>query len=457
MDTRGPNWIHGTENNPILGLARETNTVIHSWGEHQSMLDDSGQVLNDAEVSELQETFWEIVTNAFAFSKANQEAISRTDSLMDFFKQEALRKFANEPASVAHRKRDMLIQTADMWGAFVGSPVEKQSLKFFWLEECIEGENPFVAGTYSRILAKIAEPALNGALIRYEQEVTEIVNKEEAVEVTIAGHNPESFDEVIVTVPLGCLKAGEPAFSPPLPIRLQQAIKSIGYGCLDKVYITFPSAFWQGSDPGEPRTNNSDQLRMQNEAGTDLSGGRVDEAQSGFTFWLAPKYAASSNPEQWSQECVNLAGLPFPSAHPTLLFYVFGPCAQHIAHLVTNTPASKLDETLIAFFKPYISRLPNYKASNSNCTPLGVLATAWANDKFAGRGSYSNFQVGLEAGDKDIECMREGMAARHVWFAGEHTAPFVALGTVTGAYWAGEGVARRIVDKAATENSESQV
>lgn len=29
--------------------------------------------------------------------------------------------------------------------------------------------------------------------------------------------------------------------------------------------------------------------------------------------------------------------------------------------------------------------------------------------------------------------------------AGEHTAPFVALGTVTGAYWSGEGVARRIV------------
>lgn len=36
------------------------------------------------------------------------------------------------------------------------------------------------------------------------------------------------------------------------------------------------------------------------------------------------------------------------------------------------------------------------------------------------------------------------MPDRGVWLAGEHTAPFVALGTVTGAYWAGEGVARRI-------------
>lgn len=31
-----------------------------------------------------------------------------------------------------------------------------------------------------------------------------------------------------------------------------------------------------------------------------------------------------------------------------------------------------------------------------------------------------------------------------MWLAGEHTAPFIALGTTTGAYWSGEGVARRI-------------
>lgn len=41
--------------------------------------------------------------------------------------------------------------------------------------------------------------------------------------------------------------------------------------------------------------------------------------------------------------------------------------------------------------------------------------------------------------------MRRGLPERSVWLAGEHTAPFVALGTVTGAYWAGEGVGKRIV------------
>lgn len=37
-------------------------------------------------------------------------------------------------------------------------------------------------------------------------------------------------------------------------------------------------------------------------------------------------------------------------------------------------------------------------------------------------------------------------AERGIWFAGEHTAPFVALGTTTGAYWSGERAAGQICD-----------
>jgi hypothetical protein len=37
------------------------------------------------------------------------------------------------------RKRKIVMQVSEMWGAFVGSPISRQSLKFFWLEECIEG------------------------------------------------------------------------------------------------------------------------------------------------------------------------------------------------------------------------------------------------------------------------------------------------------------------------------
>ena len=90
--------------------------------------------------------------------------------------------------------------------------------------------------------------------------------------------------------------------------------------------------------------------------------------------------------------------------------------------------------------------MPNYEESSKDCTPISCLATTWVLDELAGYGSYSTFRTGLEEGDKDIEIMRAGLPGRSLWFAGEHVAPFVALGTVTGAYWSGEAVARRIAD-----------
>ena len=33
----------------------------------------------------------------------------------------------------------LVVQLARIWGNFVGDVIEKQSLKYLWLEECIEG------------------------------------------------------------------------------------------------------------------------------------------------------------------------------------------------------------------------------------------------------------------------------------------------------------------------------
>jgi hypothetical protein len=225
----------------------------------------------------------------------------------------------------------------------------------------------------------------------------------------------------------GWLKRNQDAFEPPLTPRLAKAISSIGYGTLDKVYITFPEAFWNNSkEPAKAQAQS--------------------HHYPGFTHWLAPTYAPQTNPQKWDQQGMNLAALPDQTAHPTMLFYIYGPCATHIASLASSTPPAARDQALLNWFAPYISLLPNHDPSSPACQPTGVLATAWANDEFAGHGSYANFQVGLEAGDEDVEVMRRGLPERGVWFAGEHTAPFVALGTSTGAYWSGEGVGRRIVE-----------
>lgn len=136
------------------------------------------------------------------------------------------------------------------------------------------------------------------------------------------------------------------------------------------------------------------------------------------------------------------------SAHPTLLFYTFGDQSKHLTSTTRSLPTQKQKEAfLYEYFRPYYSRLPSYDPANPNCQPIACLATDWSGDEFSGHGSYANFQTGLLEGDQDIMAMRNGVPGEGIWLAGEHTAPFVALGTVTGAYWSGEHVARRITQK----------
>ncbi|KAJ8611118.1 hypothetical protein MRB53_038113 [Persea americana] len=147
-------------------------------------------------------------------------------------------------------------------GAYVGSPVERQSLKFFWLEETTQGENPFVAGTYEGILDSVAETAKRSARILLSEKVVRVVAAEHGHTVRLEsdGKNSGEFDEVIVTSPLGWLQRNTALFSPELPNEMVESIMAIGYGCLDKVcllsakfdretadnlvYITFATAFW---------------------------------------------------------------------------------------------------------------------------------------------------------------------------------------------------------------------
>lgn len=421
------------------------------------MFNEDGKPIPGDEVAETAESFWGLIAEGLKYSNEQREQIPVDRSLMDFVKEKASQTYLDEPAAEQARKRKLLLREAEMWGAFVGGAIDRQSLRFFWLEEGIEGENPFIADTYGKILDAIAAPAQAKARILLEHQVTSITNKtvdgSDCVEVNTANGYQDAFDEVVVTLPLGCLQQKKDIFTPPLPEHLSKAIDAIGYGNLDKVYITFSSAFWNHSSldstsivppKAQDETPNIRVTTAPLHQG-DNSGPSADQ-YPGFNHFIHPYYAPTTNPQHWSQQAMNLAALPPSSAQPTLLFYVFGDCAKHIARLTTSTQPHQLASVLIDFFEPYFSLLPNYSVTDPACQAEEVLATAWAADEYAGYGSYSNFQVGLETGDKDIECMREGLPDRHLWLAGEHTSPFIALGTVTGAYWAGEGVAKRIVN-----------
>jgi predicted NAD/FAD-dependent oxidoreductase len=469
----GPNWIHGTDDNPILDLAKKTKTVTMNWDGRQSVFDSLGNHMPDHDAAENTEHVWAIIEQAMKLSNEESANIPAEKSLYDFFEEQVVKMLPSDDRNdgEANKKRLTILQMAEMWGAFVGSPIQTQSLRFFWLEECIDGENLFVAETYEKVLKRIAEPALKGATVLFEHKVQKIVsdveNGKPSVTVEVEGKDSMTFDEVIMTTPLGWLKRNIDAFIPDLPPRFEQAVANLGYGHLDKIYITFSSAFWNTAtstsadhtpptapkDPSIPNVTATTAPIHQPPTSSPVNPSHYP----GFTHWTHPTYASATNPGAWNQEAVNLAALPEGTAHPTLLFYTFGPTSLHIGKMLAENPAEKHNELLIEFIEPYFSKLPGYDASKEECQVKGVLATAWANDELAGHGSYCNFQIGLQEGDKDVETLRKGVPERGLWIAGEHCAPFVALGTVTGAYWSGEGVAKRMLGAYGLGNGDGKV
>ncbi|KAK0631089.1 hypothetical protein B0T17DRAFT_590366 [Bombardia bombarda] len=437
----GPNWIHAwtdsDEPHPIYKLAADTNTPVHRWNNKQLIFDSAGNPL-DAELTErLSTLLWDIIEEAFTFSEAAHtkdggKSIPSNDSLQDFVRRRAEERVPDD------MERGLLVQMSEMFGAYVGEPVWKQSLRFAWMEECCGGEEMFVASNYANILARAAAPAVRSARILLNQRVVSVTipqdrdlslpdqpdqPQKQLVVRTLSG-DTFSFDEVVMTTPLGFLQRHHASlFTPALPLRLISAIESLSLSQLEKVYITFPSVWWTSETPN-----------------TEFPC---------YTNWLTPSYlpATLTSPlPPHPQEMWDLSAFAPPNAHPTLLFYLYGDLSRHIVSLIYGRPSTEKHALLETFFRPYFSLLPGYDANKSECVPKAILATEWLKDELNGYGSYCNFQVGVEAADEDVLRIREGCGRdRGLWFCGEHAAPFEECGTVAGAYLSGEGVGKRIV------------
>lgn len=96
-------------------------------------------------------------------------------------------------------------------------------------------ENLFCAGTFQKILLRIAEPALKRADLRLSAKVVRIETKEDGIVILTDEGLRFDYDEVVITAPLGWLKRNKASFIPSLPSRFSEAIDGVGYGCLEKV------------------------------------------------------------------------------------------------------------------------------------------------------------------------------------------------------------------------------
>jgi hypothetical protein len=134
----GANWIHGTTDNPIMDLVRETKTPVGVWDNQSNVFDEDGQLLPLKEGEKYSTLMWNIIEDAFEYSNKHGSEIDPDKTLLDFFQEKIPDRIPDTDAGYEKQRR-ILLQTAELWGNFVGSPLSRQSLKFFWLEECIEG------------------------------------------------------------------------------------------------------------------------------------------------------------------------------------------------------------------------------------------------------------------------------------------------------------------------------
>ncbi|KAL8994684.1 MAG: hypothetical protein Q9169_005414 [Polycauliona sp. 2 TL-2023] len=423
-DQMGTLEVDITGHNPIIELAKETGTPLHLWKENTLLVDSKGHLVPSPEANTALKQVWELLDKASEYSRVKGDSIEPCQSLYSFFEDSC--KSAVQRGEITERERELILAMSQMWGAYVGDGVEHQSLKFFYLEDY----DCFIPTNYQKIVARIAALPLAQAQMRYDTSMASVetsLSESRPVCVTTSNGKAEYFDEVVITTPLGWLKKHKESIHPLSP-RIRSAIDSISFGRLEKVLIEFPTAFWE----------------------CEVTNGQTDpDDVVSFVHWLSPLDASQSNSRRWRLECVSFHAFETPYRRNILLFYTFGDCSTHITNSICGLKGTSRDEWLQGFFEPYYSTLPGYRKMYA---PTRFLATEWCNDEFAGNGCYSNFQAGMTDAADDVEAIRHGMPEQHIYFAGEHTAPFDGLGTVAGAYTSGEKIAKRIIESKQSAN-----
>lgn len=97
-----------------------------------------------------------------------------------------------------------------------------------------------VLGGYSTLLTSMAADLD----VMLSTIVTKVAYTADSVSLRMATGESVNVDRVVITVPLGVLKAGALEFSPPLPFPHRGAIASLGMGVVDKIWLRFDTPFW---------------------------------------------------------------------------------------------------------------------------------------------------------------------------------------------------------------------
>lgn len=261
------------------------------------------------------------------------------------------------------------------------------------------GAHCMIKAGYSTVVESLAE----GLQIHLNHIVTDVSYspndsfKSSRVKVSTSNGGEFIGDAVLITVPLGCLKAETIKFSPSLPEWKYSSIQRLGFGVLNKVVLEFEVSFWDDS--------------------VDYFGATAEETnQRGhcFMFWNVKKTVGA----------------------PVLIALVVGKAA------IDGENMTKYDHVNHA-----LKVLRRLYGESSVPEPVASVVTDWGKDPFA-YGAYSYVAIGASGEDYDIL----GRPIENcLFFAGEATCK-EHPDTVGGAMMSGMREAVRIIEILETGN-----
>ncbi|KAG2539769.1 lysine-specific histone demethylase 1 homolog 3-like [Panicum virgatum] len=265
------------------------------------------------------------------------------------------------------------------------------------------GPHCMIKGGYDNVLCSLAK----GLDIRLNHVVTEVLygsdelgaSCKDGKHVKVSTSNGNEFigDAVLITVPLGCLKAQTIKFTPSLPDWKLSSINKLGFGVLNKIVLEFPEVFWD---------DNVDYFGATAEE-TDLRG-------QCFMFWNLRKTVGA----------------------PVLISLLVGQAAIDGQGISSDVHVNNAMVVLRKLFRD--ASVPD---------PVASVVTNWGLDPFS-RGAYSYVAVGASGRDYDI---LGRPVANCLFFAGEATCKEYP-DTVGGAILSGLREAVRIIDLVNTGN-----
>ena len=362
----GASWIHGVNGNPITTLAQQAGMNIYETIDESRKSYDIGGVLR----------------NATTYDNAEDELYSILNSMMN--NGNATQSFETVftnlyPLKANDRLWKFLLST---YVTFDTGDLNNLSSLLYNEGEEYNGAEKIAVNGYDTIANYLA----NDLNIQINQRVTKVDYSSNKIKVTHNGTITES-DFIIVTVPLGVLKANSIQFVPNLPTAKQNAIQKIGMNCVNKFLLTWNTSFWDDVQYISYTPENRDK----------------------FNYFVNVK-----------------------KFHPTVNALMTFAYADYARQTETMTDTQIIDEIMIHLKDIYGNSIPN---------PTALLRTKWQNNENS-FGAYSYTAVGTEM--KHFDDLAEEINDK-VFFAGEHTEADY-FSTVHGAYLSGIREADKIID-----------